>query len=77
MYDAGRVAFSPNSRVTYRTACNGIQPCLMDSAPAGIDDFDLNGTADILWREAATNRVETWLLANYVRTRHGCILPCL
>ena len=31
-------------------------------SPAGVGDFNSDGFSDILWREVATNRVETWLL---------------
>ena len=30
----------------------------------GVGDFDGNHVSDILWREAATNHVEAWLLSN-------------
>jgi hypothetical protein len=34
-----------------------------DWSPAGIGDFDRNGVSDIVWHEAGTNRIDTWLLA--------------
>ena len=33
-------------------------------SPAGTGDFNHDGHLDILWREAATNHVEAWLLSN-------------
>jgi hypothetical protein len=29
----------------------------------GVGDFDHNGVADIMWRDANTGNVETWLIA--------------
>jgi hypothetical protein len=33
--------------------------------PAGVGDFNHDGTSDILWREASTGHTEIWLLANH------------
>src|SRR5262249_3684229 len=35
-------------------------------SPVTVGDFNHDGVADILWREDATNRLETWLLASDV-----------